>query len=134
MGSKGRGYRTVELEGFEVLVGKRAQDNDRLTFRVAEPRDFWLHVADYSGSHVVIRNPDDLPGLPRPVLEQAAALAAWHSKARGARGKVEVHVCRAGDVRKPRGAPAGLVELKRWDSLRVYPAPIPGEEEEDEEE
>ncbi len=133
MGSKGRGYRTVELEGFEVLVGKRAQDNDQLTFRVAEPRDFWLHVADYSGSHVVIRNPDDLPALPRAVLERAAALAAWHSKARGARGKVEVHVCRAGDVRKPRGAPAGLVELKRWDVLRVYPAPLAGEEDDEEE-
>ncbi len=131
MGSKGRGYFRVEVEGFEVLVGKRAQDNDELTFRVAEPRDFWLHVADYSGSHVVIRNPDDLPALPRPVLERAAALAAWYSKARNARGKVEVHVCRARDVRKPRGAPPGLVELRSWDELRVYPAPLAIEDEGD---
>ncbi len=131
MGSKGRGYFRVEVEGFEVLVGKRAQDNDELTFRVAEPRDFWLHVADYSGSHVVIRNPDDLPALPRPVLERAAALAAWYSKARNARGKVEVHVCRARDVRKPRGAPPGLVELRSWDALRVYPAPAANEDEGD---
>lgn len=130
MGSKGRGYFRVEVEGFEVLVGKRARDNDELTFHVAEPHDFWLHVADYSGSHVVIRNPEVLPALPRPVLERAAALAAWHSKARNARGKIEVHVCHARDVRKPRGAPPGLVELRSWESMRVYPAPLEGEEEE----
>jgi predicted ribosome quality control (RQC) complex YloA/Tae2 family protein len=127
--SKGKAYRTVEIGGFEVLVGKRAGDNDELTFRVAEPRDFWLHVADYSGSHVVVRNPDDLPELPREVLERAAELAAHYSKAQNARGKIEVHVCRAADVRKPRGAPAGLVELRRWDSLRVYPQGLEGEEE-----
>jgi predicted ribosome quality control (RQC) complex YloA/Tae2 family protein len=69
---------------------------------------------------VVVRNPDDLPELPRPVLERAAALAAWHSKARGARGKVEVHVCRVADVSKPRRSPPGQVRLRRWSTIRVY--------------
>ena len=120
-GSKGAGWRTVDVEGFEVLVGKGARDNDELTFRVAEPNDLWLHAAGYAGSHVVIRNPDRLATLPKSVVERAAALAAFHSKAREARGKVEVHVCRAGDVRKPRGVPPGTVELKRWDRVKVYP-------------
>ena len=35
MGSKGRGYRTYEKDGFEILVGKGDADNDRLTFGVA---------------------------------------------------------------------------------------------------
>ena len=126
MSSKGKPYRTVDVDGWEVLVGKRAADNDELTFRVAEPRDFWLHVADYSGSHVVIRNPDDLDAPPREVLERAAQLAAFYSKAQNARGKVEVHVCRAADVRKPRGVPAGLVELRRWEAMRVYPKGLDG--------
>ena len=120
MASKGRPYRRLEVEGFDVLVGKGDAENDRLTFDIAEPRDWWLHVAGHSGSHVVVRNPDDLDVLPRPVLERAAELAAWHSKGRGA-GKVEVHVCRVADVSKPRGAPAGTVRLRRWMSLRVYP-------------
>ena len=122
MGSKGRGYRTQTIEGFEVLIGRGDADNDALTFDVAEPHDFWLHVAGSPGSHVVVRNPDHLSELPRPVLERAAALAAWHSKARGRRGKVEVHVCRAADVSKPRGAPPGEVRLRRWESVRVYAA------------
>ncbi len=128
MSSKGKPYRELALDGWTVLIGKRAADNDELTFRIAEPRDFWLHVADYSGSHVVIRNPENVDAPPRAVLERAAQLAAFYSKAQNARGKIEVHVCRAADVRKPRGAPAGLVELRRWDPLRVYPKGLDGPE------
>jgi predicted ribosome quality control (RQC) complex YloA/Tae2 family protein len=126
MGSKGRPYRTFQVNGFEVLVGRGDEDNDTLTFEVAEPRDVWLHVAGGTpGSHIVIRNRDDVD-VPREVVERAAAAAAWYSKARNA-AKVEVHFCRAADVSKPRGAPTGLVELARWKSVRVKPA-IPAKE------
>lgn len=121
MASKGKGYRTFDIEGFEVLVGKGDGDNDYLTFRVAEPHDFWLHVSGPAGSHVVIRNPEKLDEAPRTVTERAAELAAWHSKARGARGKVEVHLCRVADVSKPRGFPPGQVLLRVWKALKVYP-------------
>jgi len=119
--SKGRPYRTAQVEGYEVLIGRGDAENDALTFGVAEPRDFWLHVAGPPGSHVVVRNPEGLEELPRGVLERAAQLAAWHSKARGSRGKVEVHACRVADVSKPRGFEPGMVLLRRWESLKVYP-------------
>lgn len=121
MASKGRGFRTEAVDGFEVLIGKGDAQNDSLTFGVAEPRDFWLHVAGPPGSHVVVRNPGDLAELPRAVLERAAELAAWHSKARGVSGKVEVHWCRVADVSKPRGYEPGEVQLRRWSTVRVYP-------------
>ena len=123
MGSKGRGFREVECEGFTILVGKGDEENDRLTFGVAEPRDLWLHVSGPAGSHVVVRNPDglELSAVPRGVVERAAELAAWHSKARGARGKVEVHLCRIADIRKPKGFAPGQVLLKRWEAVKVYP-------------
>lgn len=126
MSSKGRPYRTLEVDGFTVLVGKSDEDNDRLTFEVAEPDDVWMHVAAHSGSHVVIRNPERLAALPRTVLERAAELAAWYSKARRA-GRVEVHACRAADVSKPRGFPPGKVLLSRWSRLRVRPRDPGGE-------
>jgi predicted ribosome quality control (RQC) complex YloA/Tae2 family protein len=129
VGSKGRGYRELDFDGHTILVGKGDAENDRLTFGVAEPRDFWLHVAGPAGSHVVVRNPFELDELPRPVLVRAAELAAWHSKARGAKGKVVVHVCRVADVRKPRGFAAGQVQLKKWDSIKVYPKGLEDEEE-----
>ncbi|HUG39754.1 MAG TPA: NFACT RNA binding domain-containing protein [Longimicrobiales bacterium] len=110
-----------ELDGFEILVGRTARENDRLSLRVARPRDLWLHAAGHAGSHVVVRALEGPTGdVPKHVVERAAGLAAWYSKAREAGGKVSVHVCRAADVSKPRGAPAGQVRLKRHDTVRVY--------------
>ena len=121
MSSRGRPYKTVAVDGFRVLVGRSDAENDVLTFDVAQPDDVWLHVAGFSGSHVVIANPDGLTAVPPAVLHRAAELAAWHSKARGARGKVEVHWCPRRHVSKPHGWPAGKVLLKQWDVIRVYP-------------
>jgi len=121
MASKGRPYRTFVVDGFEILVGRGEDDNDHLTFDVAEPHDTWMHVGDGTpGSHVVVKNPNEAE-LPKSVLTRAAALAAWYSKARSAK-TVEVHYCKASEVSKPRGAPAGLVELASWKNIRVAPA------------
>lgn len=125
MASKGRPYRTVNVEGWDILVGRGDEDNDHLTFDVAEPHDLWLHVGGGTpGSHVIVQNPDKTE-VPRAVIERAAQLAAWYSKARGA-PRVEVHYCRASDVTKPRGAPKGLVELARFKSIKVKPEAAPG--------
>ena len=119
---KGIAFRSVMVDGFEVLIGKGDAENDQLTFKVADNTDFWLHVASMPGSHVVIRNPDKLSELPRHVLERAAELAAFHSKARDG-GKVEVHLARIADISKPRGFAPGKVILKKWVGIRVYPKP-----------
>jgi predicted ribosome quality control (RQC) complex YloA/Tae2 family protein len=115
----------VDVDGFEVLVGRGDSENDLLTFEVAEPHDLWLHVGGgVPGSHVIVRNPDRLAELPRPVVTGAAALAARYSKARNAK-KVEVHVCWVADVSKARGMPPGMVLLARWKRVRVSPADAP---------
>ena len=119
---KGVAFRSVMVDGFEVLIGKGDAENDQLTFKVADNTDFWMHVASVPGSHVVIRNPDKLSELPRHVLERAAELAAYHSKARDG-GKVEVHLARIADISKPRGFAPGKVILKKWVGIRVYPKP-----------
>lgn len=115
-------------DGMIVLVGRDARANDVLTTRIASQRDFWLHVAGTSGSHVVVRNPEGLEALPRDTLRFAAALAAKHSKARNA-GRVDVHVALAKDVRKERGSPAGQVVLRRYKSVKAETAAAEGAEE-----
>jgi hypothetical protein len=119
---KGKAFRSVMIDGFEVLIGKGDAENDQLTFKVADNLDLWLHVASHPGSHVVIRNPDKLSELPREVVERAAELAAYHSKAKDG-GKVEVHVARIADISKPKGFAPGKVILKKWTGVRVYPKP-----------
>ncbi len=118
------GWREVEVDGFRILVGKSAADNDRLTFGEARPKDLWLHAARCSGSHVIVRMPDGVDAAPARVVERAAELAAFHSKAREATGKVLVHLCRAADVRKERGAPPGQVQLRRYRAVKAYPRGI----------
>lgn len=110
--------RFTSPDGMEILVGRTARDNDVLTFRIASPRDFWLHVAGCPGSHVIVRNPEGLSTLPRETLRCAAVLAARHSKARDA-GQVSVHLAQVKDVSKPKDAPPGQVSLKRYRSLRA---------------
>ena len=45
-----KGWRTFELNGFEILVGRAARDNDHLTFKIARPQDTWLHASGFSAT------------------------------------------------------------------------------------
>lgn len=120
--------RAVSAEGFTILVGRTARDNDILTFKLAAPADFWLHVVGQPGSHVVVRNPDKASQLPRPTLEMAASLAAGYSKAASG-GSVTVHVALRENVRKPRGVEPGKVEVRRGRTVRASPRRLDGEED-----
>lgn len=112
--------RFVSPDGFTVLVGRTAADNDVLTVKLASPRDFWFHIASGPGSHVVVRNPDGVDRLPRETRQFAASLAAGYSKAR-AGGRVAVHATACSEVRKPRGFPPGKVTLGRYDTVNASP-------------
>ena len=109
----------IASDGSEILVGRNASSNERLTHRLAAPHDFWLH-AEGPGSHVVIRNPDrsEFPG--EDALREAAALAAYFSSARGAT-KVNVRWTKARHVRKARGGPRGQVILRQADTFLAEP-------------
>jgi predicted ribosome quality control (RQC) complex YloA/Tae2 family protein len=105
--------------GWLVLVGGSAAANDVLSTELAAPEDWWFHADAVPGSHVILRaRHEGEPG--RETLHQAAALAAYHSKARAAR-RVGVLVTRARHVTKPRGAPAGTVNVARGRVVQVRP-------------
>ncbi len=112
--------KTETFEGFEILYGTAAVDNDRISTELADPKDFWFHAAGYAGSHLIVRNPEHLRDLPPEVERYAAGLAVAQSKAKAAKGKVEVHLAWAGDVTKPKRFPPGKVLLKSFRSLKVY--------------
>jgi predicted ribosome quality control (RQC) complex YloA/Tae2 family protein len=115
-----RRFRTLRIDGREILIGKGARENDELTFDIAAPEDFWLHVTDYSGSHVVVRNPSKERDLDEATLVKAAQLAAYFSQARNS-SKVEVHYTKRKHVTKPRRAKPGLVRLLEFKSIKVEP-------------
>jgi predicted ribosome quality control (RQC) complex YloA/Tae2 family protein len=112
-----RVYRTSG--GLEVRVGRTREDNDRLTFHHSVLGDVWLHARSVPGSHVVLRWSDE-GAPPARDLEEAATLAAWHSKARSS-GTVAVDWTRRRYVRKPRGAPPGRVSIMQAKTVFVAP-------------
>ena len=115
-------YRTTN--GFRLLCGRNNLQNDRLTFEQAGKNDWWFHVHGAPGSHVILRGPEGAEAT-RELLEAAAAIAAYHSKARKA-GLVPVDCCLAKEVSKPRHVPAGTVAIARSRTLKVRPALPPG--------
>jgi predicted ribosome quality control (RQC) complex YloA/Tae2 family protein len=107
------------FRGWEILVGKSAAGNDRLTTKLARPDDLWLHAEGLPGSHVLVRNPQKAE-IPSDILVKAASLAAAHSKGKSA-DKVPVTYTRARFVRKPKGAKPGLVTLSQRKTIMVKP-------------
>jgi len=112
-----RRYRSSD--GYEILVGRAARDNDHLTFRVARPHDWWFHAADYPGSHVIVRNPARKE-IPHRTLIEAAQLAAFFSQARSD-SKVDVRYTQRKFLAKPKGAAYGLVRMSSFRTLTVEP-------------
>ena len=105
--------------GWTVLAGRTDADNDRLSIKLAAANDYWFHVRGMPGSHVVLRcDRDEAPD--RATLEAAAAIAAYHSKARNG-GIVPVSCTLAKYVSKPRGAKPGTVEIRKETILKVRP-------------
>jgi len=123
---KGLKVHRYELDGgWEVWAGKSQEDNDRLSIKVASPNDWWFHVRGMPGSHVVLfvgagQDP------PRAVVKEAAAIAAYHSKAREG-GLVPVAACRARYVTKPPKAKPGTVSIRKEEIIKVRPkVPVVG--------
>ncbi len=112
-----RSYRSST--GLEIRVGRGAAANDALTFRESSPNDVWLHARDAAGAHVVLRwQKDENP--PARALEEAAVLAAWHSKSRGS-ALVPVDWTRRKYVRRAKGGVPGAVIVQRSRTIMVRP-------------
>lgn len=108
--------------GLEARVGRNRRTNDELTFRHSSPDDIWLHARDAAGSHVVLRWTHRNQNPPGRDIQEAAVLAALHSKSRTS-GSVAVDWTRRRYVRKPRKAPPGLVVMDRAKTVFVRPDP-----------
>ena len=108
-------------DGFQIYVGRNSKENDLLLRRVASSRDMWLHAKQIHGSHVVIRNPENKPGIPMPTLLKAAKIAAFFSKAQHA-SYVPVDYTWFRYVVKPKGTAPGFVNYTHEKTLYIEPS------------
>jgi len=103
-------------EGLRILVGRSNLQNDRLSLKLAGPGDLWFHARNIPGSHVILCTCGTPPG--QQSIREAAALAAWHSRARG---PAEVDFTPAKALKKPVGSPPGKVIYHTHQSLYAQP-------------
>lgn len=104
---------------YQVFVGRDSKNNDLLTTKFAKQNDYWFHARSLPGSHVILRNDTKEP-VPKNILKKAAALAAYHSKAKTA-GLVPVTYTFKKYVIKKKGMEPGKVALLREEVLLVRP-------------
>lgn len=113
----------VSATGFKIWVGKTAKDNEKLTFQLSNGSDWWLHVKDFPGSHVIIRTPRGQEPDPE-TLADAAQLALYYSKAKD-RGEAEICVTQRKFVSRLGKSRTGQVQISKhktrlikWDVKR----------------
>ena len=107
-------------EGYDIYVGRNNNQNDHVTFRIGRPQDMWLHAQQIPGSHVIIRSQGQ--DIPAQTLREAAALAAYYSKAREGEN-VPIDYTLRKHVRKPKGAKPGMVIYQNHSTVYVTPDP-----------
>ena len=111
-------FKFTAPDGTTILVGKNNYQNDRLTFKVSNPGDIWLHTQEIPGSHVIIRCDGEEPA--EDTLLLASYLAVHFSQAANS-SKVPVDYTRCRFVKKPAGAKPGFVIFTNQNTLYVTP-------------
>lgn len=106
--------------GQVIIVGRNNRQNDKMTWREANPSDMWLHVKKIPGSHVIVPLNDDQEFPDDDTLLDAAALAVYFSQARGS-SQVPVDYTHVKQIKKPRGAKPGMVVYEQNWSLLITP-------------
>jgi predicted ribosome quality control (RQC) complex YloA/Tae2 family protein len=107
----------VEYHGHAILVGRNNVGNDRIVKELSAPDDLWLHAQGIPGSHVLVKRAAGKE-VPKEVIEEAARLAVFHSRAKGSQN-VPVFLAEARHVSKFKGAKPGLVRIAKYSTVYV---------------
>ena len=111
---------TTNIDGFTIYVGKNNIQNDYISFKIARANDVWFHVQKMHGSHVLLKNPDNLflEEIPENVMYNCAKLAKENSKAATSLN-VSVDYCFAKHIKKQPGAKPGMVNYTNFRTIIV---------------
>ena len=105
-------------DGYRILVGRNNLQNDRLSLKTANKRDWWFHTQQSPGSHVILETVDGEAS--DTAMEEAAMLAAVFSRAQDS-SLVPVDYTRVKQLKKPVGAKPGKVIYHEYYTMIVTP-------------
>lgn len=98
---------SLELNGWLILIGRTAQENDELLRKHVRGSDLWLHARDWPGSYVFIKGRKG-KSVPLEMLLDAGMLAIYYSKGRS-NGGGNLYYTFAKYLRRAKDGPKGLV-------------------------
>jgi predicted ribosome quality control (RQC) complex YloA/Tae2 family protein len=105
-------------DGLTILIGRNSRQNDEVTFRRAERKDWWFHARGVPGAHVVVQGSGQ--ELTPDTIQRAAELAAYFSKLQD-EATVAVDYTQRRYVRRLPGAAPGLVTYSGEQTVYVTP-------------
>lgn len=105
------------VNGWYILVGRDANENDELLRRHVKGADMWLHTRDCPGGYVFIKYRAGKT-IPLDILLDAGNLAVYFSKARK-NGKADLYYTQVKHLRRAKNGPKGLVLPTQEKNLSV---------------
>ena len=95
------------VDGWYILVGRDANENDELLRRHVRGSDMWLHTRDCPGGYVFIKYRAGKT-IPLDLMLDAGNLAVYYSKARK-NGKADLYYTQVKYLRRAKNGPKGRV-------------------------
>lgn len=105
------------VNGWYILVGRDADENDELLRHHVRGNDMWLHTRDTPGGYVFIKYRAGKT-IPLDILLDAGNLALYFSKSRAA-GKADLYYTEVKHLRRAKNGPKGLVIPTHEKNLNV---------------
>ena len=111
---------SIQVDGFTIYIGKNNIQNDYIRSKIASPNDVWFHIQKLHGSHILIKNPQNLTlnEFPKEILFKAASLAKENSKAK-LDTNAPVDYCYAKFVKKAPNSKPGMVIYSNFQTIIV---------------
>ena len=107
----------VSPDGVKIEVGRNNIQNDYLTFNVARYNEYFFHVKDFPGAHVLVHSTEPLQ---EATIRMAANLAAYYSKARFS-STVPVDYTLIKNIKKPKAYKFGQVLMTSNKTIYIDP-------------
>lgn len=112
--SKSKPMQFKTVDNSNIYVGKNSRQNDYITLKLANKNDYFFHVRNAPGSHVILKtnllNEND--------IKIASYLAASNSS-QAKSNKVDVDYTEKKNVNKAKGAKLGMVYYENFKTITV---------------
>lgn len=101
-------------EGSVIYVGKNSYQNEYITHQLGSKNDYWFHVKDFPGAHVLVLTDK----LDEPVIRKAAMLAAHFSSLKYS-SSIPVDYTQIKYIKKISGRPGYHVSYKNHQTMFI---------------